>query len=152
MTIKSTTVRTGNISVVNKEIKEFQLGENDYEKNLSYTDSGSGSTLANFLLVGQISASLKIKGCDAATPASDGSQYPLGFLWLGLAESIAVAAGVTRTGLSVITKGRIDESLISFQGSTTLNTILSGRTVRQWLCDKGIIFINPSENTSYTEE
>lgn len=151
MTIKATTVRTGNIVVVNKEIQERQLGHNDYESNLSYTDSGTGSTLENFLLVGQVSADKRIKRCNAATPAIDGSQAPLGLLWLGHSESIYVSAGATRTGLTVIVKGRIDETLIKFKGATTLDTVLNGRTVRQLMNDRGFIFINPVEESNFTE-
>ena len=147
--ITSTTAKSGNVVKVNKTIKEGLQGDNIFLKDLSYTDSGAGSTLANFLLVGQVSADLKIKGCDAATPASDGSQYPLGLLWLGLDEEVSVSAGATRTGLTVITGGKFDESLIQFQGSTTLDTILSGRTVRQWLTDKGFDFKNPSSQTNH---
>lgn len=151
-TVKATTIREGNIAVVNKQINEAQLGENKYLSDLSYVDSGAGSTLNNLLLVGQKSTGLSILGCDAATPAADGSQYPLGILWLGTSDSITVGAGVTRTGLTVITGGRFDESLIEFTGATTLDTIIVGRTVRQWLTDKGFEFINPSENTKFTEE
>lgn len=150
MSIKQTQVRTGNISVVNTEIKESLLGSNQFRDSLSYTDSGAGSTLLNMVVVGEVSASPGTF-LPCVHTAVDGSQYPIGALWLGASESIAVGAGLTRSGLTVVDKGRIDVNDLTFGGASTIDSVVGGRTLRELLLSKGLILVNPVENTQFGE-
>jgi hypothetical protein len=139
----------GGITTNKYESKQFQLGDNETVGNLSHTAGGTDSVLPNFLLVGQIAASRKV--VPLAPTATDGSQYPYGFLWLGLDASKTVATTVTDTTLACIIKGKIAAGLISLPSGVTLNdiptingTISSGRTVREFLNDRGITLVEAS--------
>ena len=149
MTMTATQTVSGGITTNKYTTKQFQLGDNEIVGNQTHTAGGTDSVLPNFLLMGQIAATRKL--VPLAPTATDGSQYPYGFLWLGLEASKTVATTVTDATLAMIIKGKVDAGLISFPSGVTLNdiptingTISSGRTVREFLNDRGITLVEAS--------
>ena len=149
MTMTATQTVSGGITKNKYETKQFQLGDNEIVGNQTHTAGGTDSVLTNFLLMGQVAATRKL--VPLAPTATDGSQYPYGFIWLGLESSKTVAATVTDATLACIIKGKVDAGLISLPSGVTLNdiptingTISSGRTVREFLNDRGITLVEAS--------
>lgn len=60
--------------------------------------------------------------------ASDGSQYPVGVL----AANYTIVDGDTKE-VRIVTGGEIDASLLDFQGSDTLSTVVDGKQLRDRL-------------------
>jgi hypothetical protein len=140
---------SGGITTNKYETKQFQLGDNEIVGNLTHTAGGTDSVLPNLLLMGQVAATRKL--VQLAPTATDGSQYPFGFLWLGLEASKTVAATLTDATLACIIKGKVDAGLIALPAGVTLNdiptingTISSGRTVREFLNDRGFTLVEAS--------
>ena len=73
--------------------------------------------------MGRISASGLI--IPLTSGASDGSQFPLGVLL----EDTTIEGGDTQE-LTIAVAGDVVESKIKLQGSDTLNTVISGRRIR----------------------
>ena len=90
----------------------------------NYTNSTYDDvTLQQGTLMGRISASGLI--VPLTSGASDGSQFPLGVLL----EDTTIEAGDTQE-LTIAVAGDVVESKILLQGSDTLNTVISGRRIR----------------------
>jgi hypothetical protein len=147
--IISTTIKEGNIAVQNREVVEELLGNNEFEYNKSYTASGD-TILLSMLLLGKIVATGKIVKLDPT--ASTGAEQPYGFLWLGLEPSVTILNGVTNSNLTVVTKGKVDESTIALPTGVTLDDTVTGttRTVRDFLSDRGFTLVTCEEQTSFT--
>jgi len=90
----------------------------------NYTNSTYDDvTLQQGTLMGRISSSgLSVP---LTSGASDGSQFPLGVLL----EDTTIEAGDTQE-LTIAVAGDVVESKILLQGSDTLNTVISGRRIR----------------------
>jgi hypothetical protein len=90
----------------------------------NYTNSTYDDvTLQQGTLMGRISASGLI--IPLTSGASDGSQFPLGVLL----EDTTIEGGDTQE-LTIAVAGDVVESKIKLQGSDTLNTVISGRRIR----------------------
>jgi hypothetical protein len=90
----------------------------------NYTNSTYDDvTLQQGTLMGRISSSGLI--VPLTSGASDGSQFPLGVLL----EDTTIEAGDTQE-LTIAVAGDVVESKILLQGSDTLNTVISGRRIR----------------------
>lgn len=126
-------------------VSKVFLGEN--ERIVGTRTPGADETLANGLILAQVSATRAIVPLDVA--GTDGSQFPIGLLDLGISESITILNGVA-TVLNLVNKGRVNESKVTLPGSLTLNSIIvgDGRTVRQFMNALGIIFEGGTELTT----
>lgn len=80
-------------------------------------------TLAKGTLMGRISASGLL--VPLTSGASNGSQFPVGIL---LEDT--VIEGSSEAELTIVVAGDVVEDKIVFQGSDTLNTVVSGRRLR----------------------
>jgi hypothetical protein len=122
---------TNQQSQANYDVSKFLLGNNFFDKN-DYTDSGSGSTLLEGLLLGKIAATGKLVAL--APSASDGSQFPIGMAWFGGAPDLVVGAAAT-VAVEYVNKGDVAESKIALPAGVTLDTVISGdgRTVKDYL-------------------
>ena len=136
---------TRNQSITNFDVSKFLLGDNEFGKG-THTDSGSGSTLANFLLLAKVAATGAIVVCDPT--ASDGSQFPIGLLWLGGSASITLAASAAFQA-EYVNKGAVAKNKIAFPGSVVIGDIISGdgRTVEDYLNALGLILLEGVELT-----
>ena len=136
--------QTGNQLHSSYDVSKLFLGEN--ERISGTYASTPGITLAAGLVVGQVAATGALVAYD--NTASNGSQYPVGIIDLGLSESAVIAALGSKV-LNLVNKGRVAESKVTFPGSITLDSIITGdtRTVRQYMNAMGIIFEGGEELT-----
>lgn len=138
-------LNTRNQSITNFDVSKFLLGDNEFGKG-THTDSGSGSTLATFLLLGKVAVGGAI--VELAPGASDGSQFPIGLLWLGGSASITLAAAEAFTA-EYVNKGNIAKSKIAFPSGVALSDIITGdgRTVEDYLNAMGFVLLEGVELT-----
>ena len=141
--------RTGNVSVVNRTVNQFALGRNEWQSKYKYTDAGGGSTLNDRLLVGVTTAGA-ILPLDPT--AVDGSQYPYGFLNLGLDEELVVADGAVTAELNCCIKGRVDLSTMVLKAGVALTDVIGGQTLEALLQTRGFWLVESTENTKFFEE
>lgn len=138
-------VNTRNASFSDYDYSKFLLGNNEFAK-ATYTDSGSGSTLDAHVVVAKVTATGAL--VEWASGASDGSQFPVGLLWLGGAASVDVAASASIEA-EYVNKGRIDKNLIAFPGAETLATAVSGHgRLEDWLEGLGLVLEDGVELTA----
>jgi len=112
---------------------------------MTYTNTtGAAKTIAAGLVFGRISATnlaLPLK-----SDASDGSQFPVGVL---MNESIVIAIAGTVT-ITVCITGKVNEDELIFEnGTDTLATAISSRTLRDRLASDtaGIILVSEIQLT-----
>ena len=90
----------------------------------NYTNSGyDDDVLAEGTVMGRISATGLLTPLTSG--ASDGSQFPVGILL----TDYTVEGGDT-IELTIAVAGDVDENKIVLQGSDTLDTVISGRRIR----------------------
>lgn len=140
----TTGLQTSNQGIWNSDFSKIFLGSNETIQ-MSYTNStGAEKILSAGLVIGRIATSEK--ALPLKSDASDGSQFPMGVL---MNESITVADGVTAT-ITVAIKGYVNESKLIFDnGTDTLATVVSSRTIRDRIAadNVGIILKKQLENT-----
>lgn len=90
----------------------------------NYTNSTYDAvTLAEGTLMGRIASSNLLTPLTSG--ASDGSQFPVGVV----ITDTTVEAGDT-SEITIVVAGDMDENKLVLQGSDTLATVISGRTIR----------------------
>lgn len=148
---QTTGTNTNNQLTVKSDTSKIFIGDNRHD---TFTASIENSTYDDVTylagtLFGQKSADLSVK--PLASGASDNSQYPLGVL----AHDITVEAGDTyEEQVTLCVEGRVAEDKVLLQGSDTLDTIISGRTLRARIgADTvGIKLVSSTEMTSYDND
>lgn len=144
MPSQSTVLNGSNMAIINTETAKIFIGENRY-KTSQYTNGGGGPvTIPAGKLLGQINATGKV--APLTSGAVDGSQFPVGVN----VEERTVAAGVT-VDLTYCVGGDVAEDKVVLDGADTLNTVVTGRTIRQRIASDtlGINLIVSKELTSY---
>jgi len=101
------------------------LRNNVYRK-INIAASGSDLELEAGTVIGTIAATTK--GAVLKSGSSDGSQFPTGVL----AENITIVDG-TNADVNICIGGEIAEEKIILDGSDTLDTAISSRTIRDRL-------------------
>lgn len=98
-------------------------------------------------LMGRISATQKV--IPLASGASDGSQYPVGIL----AEDTTIADGET-ANLVLCNFGTVVENNVILDGSDTMDTVISGKSIRDRIASDtiGIKLQEGTENTGYDNQ
>lgn len=123
MSSGTTVINTGNQMITNYDNRKIFVW-NPRSESASYNNSSYDDvTLAAGTLMGRIASTNKI--VPLTSGASDGSQFPVGFI----AETTTVVAGDT-VDIDIIVSGDVDENMITLQGSDTLATVISSRTLR----------------------
>ena len=137
--------QTRNQSIVNYDVSKLALGDNEFV-SADYTASGD-TTLAQGLVLGKVAATGALVAL--APTATDGSQFPYGVLYLGLHESVTILDGESET-LTLINKGRVAESKLSFPAGVTIDTVIDSddRTVKDYLNSLGLILEGGTELTA----
>jgi hypothetical protein len=121
--------------------KRFEQGTFDYT-NSTYDDV----TIYAGTLLGRIAATNKLVVLTSA--ASNGSQFPVGIL----AQDITVEAGDSYSDtVNMCVAGDVAVERLIFQGSDTLNTVVSTRTLRDRIgADTvGVKLVSATELTEY---
>lgn len=123
MSSGTTVLNTGNQAITNYDNRKVFVW-NPRSEEASYNNSTYDDvTLTAGTLMGRIAATDKITPLTSG--ASDGSQFPVGFI----AETTVVASGDT-VDIDIIVSGDVAEDMITLQGSDTLATVISSRTLR----------------------
>lgn len=139
---------TANQAQVNTDTSKIFIGCNRYQDfpyaktNSTYDDI----TIPAGTVMGRIGSSLKVVPLTSA--ASDGSQHPVGIL----AEDITILAGESYTkDVTLCVYGDVNESKVVLQGSDTLDTLISSRTIHDLIGAEtvGIKLVTTTENTSF---
>ena len=101
-------------------------------------------------LIGRVSAAAGVSGDEGITVlksgASDGSQIPL-----GIAMQDYVVPVSTQAVVSYYISGKVDAALIELDGSDTLATVVSGKTIRDRIKSDtlGLNPVNVIEHTGF---
>lgn len=118
----TTVLQTGNQLYVNYSYDKIFIGKNTFE-NAEFTATGGDATIEMGTLMGRISATGKV--IPLAVGATDGSQYPV-----GIAAAKYVVAEDDTVTISICVSGEVESSLITFNASEDLDSVVSGRQLR----------------------
>lgn len=122
MSSGNTVLNTGNQMITNYDNRKVFVW-NPRSESASYNNSGYDDvTLTAGTLMGRVASTNKI--VPLTSGASDGSQFPVGLI----AETTTIASGDT-VDIDIIVSGDVNKNMITFQGSDTLTTVISGRTL-----------------------
>jgi len=139
---------TNNQAFLNTDVTKIFILNNRYQSadfdrvNATYDDI----TIPAGTVMGKISATGKV--VPLTSGASDGSQYPIGIL----AEDITKVAGVNDTiEVTFCVSGDVNINMIDLQGSDTLNTVISGRSIHDRIGGDtvGVNLVPSTEMTSF---
>lgn len=125
-------------------VSNLLRGNNEFTYG-DVTASGADVTIKAGMVMGRISATKKL--VPLAHGAVDGSQYPVGLAWLGINGEKTVLDGTTKT-IEAVYQGKVDAGLINFGTASTLDDLVDGRTVRDWLRDVGLVLEDVQEQTN----
>jgi len=123
-----------NNQVVNYDTSKFAIGNNEFEQG-EYT-STDAIVITEGTVFGRIGATGKL--AILAHGVSDGSKYPVGALYNGIAGSVSVGAATTVT-LTLVTKGSIDKSKLSFAAGTTIESLVDAQQLKDLLTGRGFV-------------
>lgn len=124
MSTVTTALSTSNQLNSNYDFSKIFLGENRYESvTLLNADETDEIEFPAGTLLGRIGASNKVVPLTSA--ATDGSQFPVGVL----ANTITLAAEAEGT-VSMCVSGDVAVEKVILQGSNTMATVISTRTIR----------------------
>jgi hypothetical protein len=145
MSTITNSVRTRNQLTSDYDVSKLFLGNNESISG-TFTSSG-GDTLYNGHLMGKVAVGGAIVECNPS--ASDGSQFPIGLINLGLSESVDVADGAAIV-LNLINTGRVASSKIILPTGVLLTTVISGdgRTISDYLNALGFTLEGGEELTA----
>lgn len=137
-------LNTGQQAIIQTDTRKVFLWENRWSSGTYTNSTGSDVTLVAGTLLGRISATQKL--VPLASGASDGSQYPVGIC----GNDITVANGDSTT-LTFCTYGDVAQEMIVLNGSDTLATVISGRSIldRIGADTVGIRVVAATEMTNY---
>jgi hypothetical protein len=141
-----TTVKTGGQTITSIDTAQVALGNNEFTSAVYTNGTGSTVTLAEGTVFGRISATGKV--AILAHGASDGSKYPTGVFYNGINGNIEVADGASAT-ITLITKGSVNASKLVFDGSTTVDSVVTDIQLRDRLTQIGLQLDTPLELTNY---
>lgn len=148
---QTTGTNTNNQLTVNSDTSKIFIGDNrhdifNYAKvNLTNDDI----TIPAGTLFGRISATGYVT--PLASGASDGSQFPIGIL----REDKTILYGEDFDGqVTLCVEGRVAEDKVIFQGSDTMNTVVSSRRLRDRIGSDtvGIKLVPSTEMTGYDND
>lgn len=130
------TVNTNNQAFINTDTTKTFVWNNRYQQGLGNITNSTYDdvTYLEGTVLGRIASSQKLVPMKSG--ASDGSQFPVGIL----KDNITVAAGATYTSaIWFCHQGDVDVNKIKLQGSDTLATVVSLKSIRDRIAsDAGI--------------
>jgi hypothetical protein len=147
MSSNSQVLNTGQQTITNYETSKTFVFGNRYDKADYTNGTGAPVTVVLGTLLGRISATQKV--IPLASAASDGSQFPVGIA----TEDTVIAAGAT-VKLSYCVEGDVAEEKVVLNGSDTLSTVISGRSIRDRIASDtvGIRLVKSTELTAYDNQ
>ena len=129
MTTATVRTATNNQIVIDYNSSKFLVGGGHTFIRRDYANiSGALESLSECQVMGRVSATGKVIPC--VSTAVDGSQYPIGFNFDAKTD---VAIAGTIDDLLIVNGGGIRRDKIVLTGTDTLNTVVDGRTIEDWL-------------------
>ena len=131
----------GSQQITNYSVEKLLHGNNYFVKG--YVDGAK--TLTAGMVMGRIASTRKL--VQLVKAATDGSQFPVGVVIqdrvIGAGESVEI---------TVVNKGSVNESMLTFLSATDLNTLVgptnNQKTIRDWMNDLGIVLDSMTELTA----
>jgi len=144
MSTQTIVLNTGQQAIIDTDLAKIFVGQNRYEK-ANYTNSTYDPIdLVVGMVMGRVSATGLIK--PLASGASDGSQFPVGVL----AHTITVDDGETQELYFCVAGDVVADQLI-FDGSDTLDTVISSRRLRDRIGADTVGIKLITQNTEMTD-
>lgn len=147
MSTNNVVLNNGQQAIINTNTAKIFVWNNRYI-SASYTNSTYDAvTIPAGTLMGRVHATGEV--IPLASGASNGSQFPLGVL----ASDYTVDAGDTVT-VSLCVEGDVVEAYVVLDGSDTMDTVISARTIRDRIgADTvGIKLVGETELTGYDNQ
>ena len=119
------------------DLSKFLLGSNSFIAGVA----GSSTSLLLGMVMGRVSATGRFIPC--VHGATDGSEKPVG---IALLDQTVVSA---TTEIQLVNKGVVDVEQINFSTTTTLDSVVDGRRLRDWLNDIGLELSTAMELTAF---
>jgi hypothetical protein len=146
MSTQTVQLNNGQQANIKTDISKTFLWNNRFEAAQYTNGGGAPVTLAEGTLLGRISGTGKV--LPLASAAVDGSALPVGLL----NEDKTIAAGAT-IDLYMCVQGDVASEKIIFQGADTIDTVVSGRRLRDHLQAQGIRPVAAADElTAYDNE
>lgn len=147
MSTQTVVLNNGQQAIINTDVSKIFVWNNRYDQSNYTNDTYDDVTLTAGTLLGKISATGEV--IPLASAAADGSQFPIGVL----AETRTVEAGAT-VALTYCVAGDVVESKVILDGSDTMSTVISGRSIRDRIgADTvGIKLVGGTEMTAYDNQ
>lgn len=142
---QTTVLNTGQQAIINTDVSKIFLWGNRYlDADYTNPDGDYAVTIPAGTVMGRIASTNKIIPLESG--ASDGSQFPVGIL----AQDYTVDAGADQT-MSICIAGDVAEEQVDLQGTDTLDTTVSDRTIRDRIMadTHGIKLVPGTEMTAY---
>lgn len=135
---------TNNQLITNYDTTKIFVWNNEYETGTFV--AGAYDDVVPGTVVGRIAASAKLVPLDSS--ASDGSQFPVGIL------VDQVAAGDERTATICIAGDVNEGSIVFYNGTDTLSTVVSSRILRDRIAadTKGIRIVPTTELSEFDNQ
>ncbi len=148
MSTVTTVLNNGNYAHFDYDVSKTFIRNNRFRTETFLNDTGSALTLAAGNLLGKIGASDRVVALQSA--AADGSQFPYGVL----AEPITSLANAGTIDVAVCIAGDVAEEKLLLDGSDTLETVISSRTIRDRIhADTvGIILVASDELSGFDNQ
>lgn len=147
MSDNNTVLNNGQQAITNYDVSKIFIWENRFDK-ANYTNSTYDAvTLSAGTLMGRVATTREIVPC--VSTAVDGSQYPVGVL----AQDATVEEGDT-VELAFCVAGDVAEEKVILSGSDTMNTVISGRIIRDRIAADtvGVKLVAGTELTGYDNQ
>jgi len=127
----------------NYDTQKLLLGENTFGSGTYTNGTGAEVTLPAGTVLGRVHASGKLAPYKSA--ATDGTQFVVGVL----IEEYTVADGASAT-IGYCDSGNVNQNMISLDGTDTLETVVSGRRIKDKIGAEsvGVKLISSSENSA----
>lgn len=135
--------QTANQITTDYDLSKIFLLNNRYENDTYLSNSGYATlTLLAGSVMGRIAATNQLTYCQSG--ALDGSQFPIGVL----AQDVTLLAGQTQQ-VAICIFGDVASAKLIFVGGDNLNTVISGRTMKDHLQGYGVLVRVGTEMTDY---
>ena len=142
------TSQTSNQLFVDIDTSKIFVWNNEYYRDTFLNNTGAQASFAAGTLLGRITASGKLAICKSG--AVDGSQIPVGIL----KTSITDLADAGEVDVNYCIYGKVVESKVVLDGTDTLATMISGRTIKDRIAadTAGIILVDGDELTEFDNQ
>jgi hypothetical protein len=133
--------------ITNNDNAKIFIWDNRYEEGTYTNPTSDDVSLTKGMLMGRVSATQKL--VPLASGASDGSQFPVGIL----ADDYDVDYGES-ANVTICIGGDVAEELVTLNGSDTLSTVISGRSIRDRIAGDtlGIKLVAGTQMTAFDNQ